>query len=208
MRFRPIALLACLLAGLLGCTSGPPDAAGPAASTESTVTTVPAPEAPVEPAFTMFVPRCLELADPSDSLDWTGAQRSDAPDPFLTEQALSFAWQFPHYVATWGPPQREGWFVVGVSGGAVELQADLDARYPAARVMAMPIDWNETELSGLASLVEATVAAAGVEAAVTWSMSRGLVLVDLGEINEATIAPLEPFTDDPRLCVTGELAAT
>lgn len=198
-RWAMLPLVAALALG--ACTGDDDDDAGATGDT----TAVPA--APVEAAFTMPVMRCEELADPSDSLDWSGIQATEVALFNQSELALQHAWQWPYYLATWGATGREGWFVVGVSGGAVELQAELDQLYPGARVLAMQIPATEGELSDLAAVVGTALAEADVdlEAPIHWSVSRGLVMVPLGRITEQRVSALQPFAGDTGVCVEGEI---
>ena len=151
-----------------------------------------------------MVPLCDELPDPADSLDWSGVQRADFPDPLRTRGALLAAFEFPFTVDVWGGTgTREGWIVVGVAGGAVELQAILDSQHPGARVLAMPLDWTFTELSGLAVLTDAATADPSPPGSSFVSMSRGVVRVELGEITAERVRVLSEFADDP-VCIIGD----
>jgi hypothetical protein len=149
------------------------------------------------------VPWCDDVPDPADSLDWAGAQRTDFPNPLVTREALLVAFAFPYTVDVWGATGvHEGWFVIGVSGGAVELQAELDATYPGARVIVMPIDWTPFDLSNLAIEVQDATAGLQPPPEITPSTSRGQVRVDLGTVTPERLAPLTSFADR-RVCVTG-----
>jgi hypothetical protein len=133
-----------------GCSGGDDDADAPTVTTAVTLPESLPVTAPARPEG-LVIPLCADLPDPADSLDWSGAQQSMFPDPLRTGQALQLALTFPYVVDIWGGTgSREGWIVVAVSGGAVELQEMLDMQIPSARVLAMPIDWTFTELSGLA----------------------------------------------------------
>lgn len=194
-------LLALSVVAVSGCSGGGDDGAA-----VTTAVTLPA-ELPVtapERPEGLAIPFCSELPDPADSLDWVGFQQSPFPDPLRTGQALQLALSFPFVVDIWGGTgDREGWIVVGVSGGAVELQTMLDMQFPAARVLAMPIDWTFTELSGLAAQVIDATADPSPSATTAVSMSRGLVRVDVGDITEERVASLAAFADDP-VCLVDE----
>ena len=204
VRLRPAVLTALASAGLLlGACSG--DDAAPAGS--STPPTGGADGDVVEAAarpFEPVVPLCDELADPADSLDWSGLQRSDVPLPAQTRGALTTALDFPYVVDWWGGTgAREGWIVVGVSGGAVELQYVLDLYNPGARVLVMPLDWTPGELLALAAEVDAATSGLDLAEPAIASVSRGVVRVQLGTITEERVAPLAPFADR-RVCIDGE----
>lgn len=185
---------------LFGCSGGDDEAAPSTAPSTTAETVGAAPARTFEPA----VPLCDELPDPADSLDWSGVQRTDAPLPVQTRDALLLALDFPYVVDYWGGTgDREGWIVIGVSGGAVELQAMIDL-YPGARVLAMPLDWSPGELYSLAAEVDAATAELGVDPAVV-SISRGVVRVQLGTVTEERAAVLDGFADR-RVCLDGEFA--
>ena len=155
---RP-SVLVCLAAAVLGvaaCSGDDGEDARDDAATGSAVT-LPG-ELPVVPEarpFELAVPLCDDLPDPADSLDWSGAQFSEVAFPTRTRDALILALEFPYVADVWGGTGiREGWIVIGVTGGAVELQAMLDGSYPGARVLAMPLDWTVTELEVLAAEVD------------------------------------------------------
>jgi len=136
---RRSTLLLCLAVTTLAataCSDGGDDS--PSGATRVTLPG----ELPVVPdtrASELAVPLCDDLPDPADSLDWSGAQYSDVAFPTRTRDALILALEFPYVADVWGGTGiREGWIVVGVTGGAVELQTLLDGSYPGARVLAMP----------------------------------------------------------------------
>lgn len=193
-RYR-LPLLALSLLAMGACSGGDDETAG-----TTTPVTLPAElpvTAPERPAG-LAIPFCSELPDPADSLDWVGVQQSPFPDPLRTGQALQLALSFPFVVDVWGGTgDREGWIVVAVSGGAVELQTMLDMQFPAARVLAMPIDWTFTELSGLAAQVIDATADVAPPATTAVSMSRGVVRIELGDLNDEHVAALAAFADDP-----------
>lgn len=170
----------------------------------ATTTAVTLPSLPVTVAARpagLTVPFCNDLPDPADSLDWTGVQRAAFPDPLRTRDALVVALEFPHIVDLWGGTgTREGWIVIGVTGGAVELQTVLDMQFPAARVLVMPIDWTYAELSAVAAAVADATAGLSPPAPPLVSMSRGLVRVQLGELTDDRVAALTDFGDDP-VCI-------
>jgi hypothetical protein len=176
-------------------------------TTATTAVTLPE-ELPVTAAVRpadLAVPLCVDLPDPADSLDWSGPQRSEVPDPLRTGAAVAAALQFPYAVDVWGGTgDHEGWIVVGVSGGAVELQQLLDLQFPGARVLAMPLDWTYVELTGLAALVDDATASLSPPADRRVSMSQGLVRVDLGAVTEERADVLREFADD-RVCIDGDL---
>lgn len=188
-------LLALSVVAVSGCSGGDDDE-----TATTTAVTLPAElpvTAPARPEG-LAIPYCSDLPDPADSLDWVGVQQSPFPDPLRTGQALQLALSFPFVVDIWGGTRdREGWIVVAVSGGAVELQTMLDVQFPAARVLAMPIDWTFTELSGLAAQVVDATAELSPPATAAVSMSRGLVRVDVGDASDERVAPLAAFADDP-----------
>lgn len=184
-----------------GCSGGDDETAPSTApsTTAETVAAVPA------RAFETAVPRCDELPDPADSLDWSGIQRTDAPLPAQTRDALILALDFPYVVDYWGGTgDREGWIVIGVSGGAVELQQLIDLYHPGARVLAMPLDWTAAELHALADEVDTATASLGLDPAVV-SISRGVVRVQLEAVTEERAALLDGFAER-RVCLDGEFA--
>lgn len=208
---RPAALV-CLVILAWGATacSGDDDEQTPTSDNAATGVAITLPgELPVVPQerpFEMAVPLCADLPDPADSLDWSGIQFSDIALPTRTRDALIVALEFPYVVDVWGGTGiREGWIVIGVSGGAVELQAMIDAAHPGSRVLAMPLDWTPTELQVLAGAVD--VATDDLQLAVPSivSISRGQVRVQLGTITEERAATLDAFAGR-RVCIDGEFA--
>jgi hypothetical protein len=203
---RPTLFL-CLVATALAATacSGGDGDASPSGATRVTLPG----ELPVVPdsrASELAVPLCADLPDPADSLDWSGAQHSDVAFPTRTRDALILALEFPYVADVWGGTGlREGWIVVGVTGGAVELQALLDGSYPGARVLAMPLDWTVTELEVLAGEVDLATDDLQLASPAIVSMSRGLVRVQLGTITAERAATLDAFADR-RVCIDGEFA--
>ena len=204
---RRSTLLLCLVVTALVATacSGGDDDDAPSGATRVTLPG----ELPVVPdtrASELAVPLCDDLPDPADSLDWSGAQYSDVAFPTRTRDALILALDFPYVADVWGGTGiREGWIVVGVTGGAVELQALVDGSYPGARVLAMPLDWTVTELEVLAGEVDVATDDLQLASPAIVSMSRGLVRVQLGTITAERAAPLDAFADRP-VCIDGEFA--
>ncbi len=204
-RLLPLLAIVAIVAivAVSGCSGGDDDDAS------NTVVTLPASlpvTAPARPAG-LAIPLCSEIPDPADSLDWTGVQQSVSmfPDPLRTGQALQLALTFPYVVDLWGGTgAREGWIVVAVSSGAVELQTMLDMQFPAARVLAMPIDWTFTELTGLAAQIVDPGVELSPPAVPTVSMSRGVVRVELGQVTAERVAALAAFADDP-VCLADDL---
>lgn len=197
-----IASLAAL-GSLVGCSGSDTDegADDDTVATVIVATTGATPARAFEPA----VPFCDELPDPADSLDWSGIQRTDAPLPAQTRDALILALDFPYVVDYWGGTgDREGWIVIGVSGGAVELQQLIDLYHPGARVLAMPLDWTAAELHALADEVDTATASLGLDPAVV-SISRGVVRVQLDTVTEERAALLDGFAER-RVCLDGEFA--
>lgn len=203
---RRSTLLLCLAVTALAataCSGGDDDS--PSGATRVTLPG----ELPVVPdtrASELAVPLCDDLPDPADSLDWSGAQFSDVAFPTRTRDALILALEFPYVADVWGGTGiREGWIVVGVTGGAVELQALLDGSYPGARVLAMPLDWTVTELEVLAGEVDLATDDLQLASPAIVSMSRGLVRVQLGTITAERAELLDAFADR-RVCIDGEFA--
>jgi hypothetical protein len=203
---RRTTLLLCLAVTALvatACSGGDDDS--PSGATRVTLPG----ELPVVPdtrASELAVPLCDDLPDPADSLDWSGAQFSDVAFPTRTRDALILALEFPYVADVWGGTGlREGWIVVGVTGGAVELQTLLDGSYPGARVLAMPLDWTVTELEVLAGEVDVATDDLQLASPAIVSMSRGLVRVQLGTITAERAATLDAFADR-RVCIDGEFA--
>jgi hypothetical protein len=164
------------------------------------------PVIPEERPFELAVPLCGDLPDPADSLDWTGAQFSDVAFPTRTRDALILALEFPYVADVWGATGiHEGWIVLGVTGGAMELQAIVDGSYPGARVLAMPLDWTVTELEVLAADVDLATDDLQLASPAVVSMSRGLVRVQLETITEERAATLDAFADQ-RVCIDGQFA--
>lgn len=203
---RRSTLLLCLAVTALAataCSGGDDDS--PSGATRVTLPG----ELPVVPdtrASELAVPLCDDLPDPADSLDWSGAQFSDVAFPTRTRDALILALEFPYVADVWGGTGiREGWIVVGVTGGAVELQTLLDGSYPGARVLAMPLDWTVTELEVLAGEVDLATDDLQLASPAIVSMSRGLVRVQLGTITAERAATLDAFAGR-RVCIDGEFA--
>jgi hypothetical protein len=207
---RPL-VLACLVAAVLGVAScsGDDDGDGGASGDASTDAAVTLPgESPVPDArpFELAVPLCDDLPDPADSLDWTGAQASEVAFPTRTRDALILALDFPYVADVWGGTGiREGWIVIGVTGGAVELQSLLDGSYPGARVLAMPLDWTVTELDVLAEEVDVATDDLQLASPAIVSMSIGQVRVQLGTVTEERAATLDAFAER-RVCIDGQFA--
>ena len=209
MIHRPAALV-CLVVLAWGATacSGDDDAQTPTSDNAATGVAVTLPgEMPVasrEHPFELAVPLCADLPDPADSLDWSGIQFSDVALHTRTRDALILALEFPYVVDVWGGTGiREGWIVIGVSGGAVELQAMIDAAYPGSRVLAMPLDWTPAELQVLAGEVDVATDDLQLAVPAIASVSRGQVRVQLGTITEARAAAVGPFAGR-RVCIDGE----
>jgi hypothetical protein len=149
---------------------------------------------------TLPVEICAMLPDDTDSLDFTGAQFSAVPNGVQTGLALAYAVAFPYYVGIWARARHESWLIVGVSGGMRELQADLDAQFPGARVLAINVDWNEQQLGNLSGEVQAALAEADGAAVVSWSAAVGRVIVDLTNVDDDIAEALEPYAEMP-VCV-------
>ena len=199
---RRLAALLVTAIALAGCSGGDDDTSAPATSAAELASGEAAALRPFETA----VPLCDDVPDPADSLDWSGVQRADVPFPARTGEALVLALGFPYVVDYWGGTgDREGWIVIGVSGGAVELQAMLDQNYPGARVLAMPLDWTPTELLVLADEVDRATSELLLTSPAVVSISRGVVRVQLGEITEDRAAGLDRFAGQ-RVCIDGAFA--
>lgn len=200
---RPLLSSLAALVLVTGC-SGDDDAAPSRISDATSDTTAPVTAAPRP--FEMAVPLCADLPDPSDSLDWSGIQWAAAPDPLRARDALIASLNFPYVVEYWGATGvHEGWLVIGVSGGALELQELLDAKYPGARVLAMPLDWTFAELTDLANRVTDATIELALTKPVRVSMSIGQVRVDLDRITEERVRALDQFAGQ-RVCVDGTFA--
>ncbi len=201
---RRLAVLASIVPLTLAACSGGDDDAPSARITDPSLPASLPVTAAARPEG-LAVPLCDDLPDPADSLDWTGAQYAEFPDPVLTAQAITLALGFPYVVEWWGgTDQREGWIVVGVSGGAVELQMMLDSQFPAARVLAMPLDWTRIELRDLATRLDEATLELALPAPSRVSMSRGVVEVDIDQITDDAVSILERFEGE-RVCVDTDL---
>jgi hypothetical protein len=205
---RP-SVLVCLAVAVLGVAASalaPSPSSSPEHAATGAAVTLPA-ELPVVPEarpFELAVPLCDDLPDPADSLDWSGAQFSALAFPTRTRDALILALDFPYVADVWGGTgSREGWIVIGVTGGAVELQTLLDGSYPGARVLAMPLDWTVTELEVLAADVDLATDDLQLASPAVVSTSRGQVRVQLGTITDDRAATLDAFADQ-RVCIDGE----
>ena len=143
---------------------------------------------------------CDDLPDQTDSLDFGGVQFSATPNGLITGQALAHALTWPYYVATWPRAEHESWIIVGVSGGMFELQAELDALYPGARVLAMNVALDEQQLASLADEVRRTVTADDPEAVIDWSIATGRIAVTPTDTGDDLSAALEAFAGYP-VCV-------
>lgn len=144
---------------------------------------------------------CDALPDQTDSLDFAGVQFSPVPNGLVTGQALAYALQWPYYVTVWPRATDSSWIIVGVSGGMFELQTELDANWPGARVLAMNITWNEQQLASLADQVRAAVPDATVE----WSIATGRVSVSPSNADDDFFDALAAFAGSP-VCVDAPAA--
>ncbi len=197
-------LLACGLLTATGCSGSAdePDTTSSVAVTEAANAappTVPvATDAAAAPEAVGAVPSCADVPDNTDSLDFSGAQYSEFPDRAQTAAAIDFAITRGQYLATWTRDRHETWTIVGVTSEMAELQAELDAAYPRARVLFMNIEWTPETLSTLADDVARTL---GIDRSlVSWSIATGRVAVDADAVDDAGVELLQSYASLP-VCV-------
>jgi hypothetical protein len=192
---RPIAIAIAGALAISACSPGSDVKRGDSDNTLAPRVTLPA-------DVDLPVPLCSEVPDPADSLDFVNtAQFSASANGLLTGSALATALAWPYYVGAW-PRDRQGtWIIVGVTGGMVELQTELDRQFPGARVLAMNVQWTEPQLTSIASELEQALADIDGASLVTWSVQTGMVDVRLASITDQHLALLEGFVEKP-VCVT------
>ncbi len=120
-----------------------------------------------------------------------------------TEELASWAQTKPGFEELWIDRDRNGWVTLGFSSDAEARQAELEQEFPDVGVVAVEVPVSNAELEALRVELEAALNEAGID---SWGMghsvSVGRVSVDLPVLDEANLAPLQPFADQP-LCVSG-----
>jgi hypothetical protein len=200
MTRRPLhrTLLAVVLIGA-GCSSSGDEAAPTTALTDTAAASATEAAGATTPALADSpLPLCSKIPDNTDSLDFSGAQYSDFPDQVATVAAIDFAITRGQYVAAWSRDRHETWTIVGVTSEMTELQAELDAMFPRARVLFMNVDWTPEDLAQLAGDVAVTL---GLDrSAVSWSIASGYVTLDASALGADSAGVLQSYAGLP-VCI-------
>lgn len=181
-------MLALLLASSCGSTDSVATGAEPPAQAQE---------------LTSGVQRCgEEPPQPRAPDDWYRDRPRYVGNEQPTEQVRNWAITKPGFQEIWIDRDRNGWVTVGFSEEVEERQAEILERFPDDGVVAVLLDVDLAALRNLRNEVVQALSASNAPAIISVSPWLGRVVVDLGSLSEANLAPLLPFADQP-VCVNG-----
>jgi hypothetical protein len=123
-----------------------------------------------------------------------------------TEDIKNWARTKPGFEGLWRDRTHNGWITLAFSQDADLRQTELEEEFPGLGLVAVAVDWTDSELELLREQALGAMRSAGLDAGGGHSVSEGLVSVFVGVLDEAHLAPLASFADE-RLCVEGVDAA-
>lgn len=118
------------------------------------------------------------------------------------DEVRAWAASKPGFEGVWIDRSHNGWITVAFAEDAERRQAELVEEFPGVGVVAVAVDWTESELVQLRDRALAALDDAGFDATAGHAVSTGLVSVGAGELTVERLAPLKPFAG-PHLCVEG-----
>lgn len=144
----------------------------------------------------------------SSDLDWQTADPSFYRDEPIyvgnnapVDEVRAWASQQPGYEDIWVDRNHNGWVSVGFSEDAAARQADIEAEFPGAGVVAVEVRATEQELRALRAEVEEAL-----EGLDSWGLSHsvpsGMVSVDVPVLDEETLSRFAELAG-PMLCIGG-----
>ena len=144
--------------------------------------------------------------DPWRSTEADPSYYRDQPVYVANEQPIdevrAWAATQPGFEDIWVDRDHNGWITVGFSENAAERQRDLETEFPGAGVVAVAVEFGESELESLRADVVEAIEDTPLGFGVGVSVSSGQVVLDLGVLDERTLEPLAGFAGRP-LCLNG-----
>lgn len=141
----------------------------------------------------------LPTADPSHYRDTPKYVGNEMP----TEAVREWASQYLDFVDIWIDREHNGWVAAGFTDDVAERQAEIEAEFPDDGVVAVQLDWTESELADLQSrVVDELGDAVDIQASSIDSL-RGYVRLQLPVLSDENLAAIEDRFGDERICVDG-----
>ncbi|MFP4073665.1 MAG: hypothetical protein ACLFVZ_06465 [Actinomycetota bacterium] len=155
------------------------------------------------PATSDGVLRCGETsfptADPSLYKDTPKYVGNEMP----TEEVRRWASQYPDFVDIWIDREHNGWVAAGFTDDVAERQAEIEAEFPDDGVVAVQLDWTESELADLQERVVDELDGVVEVLGSSIDSLRGYVWVNIDVLSEENLEAVADRFAGERICVDG-----
>lgn len=141
----------------------------------------------------------LPTADPSLYRDTPQYVGNEMP----TEAVREWASQYPDFVDIWIDREHNGWVAAGFTGDVAERQAEIEAEFPDDGVVAVRLDWTESELAALQERVLDELDGVVEVLGSSIDSLRGYVWVSIDVLSEENLDAIEDRFAGERICVDG-----
>ena len=118
------------------------------------------------------------------------------------DEVRAWAQDKPGFQELWNDRDRNGWLGVGFTEGVEERQAELEAAFPGAGVVAVAVPHSAAELEALQARVFDEARELGV-VSTSASVPRGVVMVGIGVLDPDRVSALSQLFAGEPMCVDG-----
>ncbi len=175
--------------------------------------TMPPPETSVSPGqtgssdATSTLPACADVPAIAATADAYADTPIYVANEMPVEEVQEWASRRPGFEAIWVDRDHNGWITVAFSRAASERQAELTRAFPGVGVVAVPVEWRMSDLEALQSRVTTELAEVLDSFSVGVSVTRGVVDINVGVLDERVRTEIESRFGDQPVCVSGQAPA-
>lgn len=180
---------------VVACGLPPGGGANPSA-TEPATTTPPI-------GFGEIVPRCYEAALPAADSSLYRDSPKYVGNEMPVDAVREWASQHPDFVDVWIDRDHNGWVAAGFTGDVAPRQAEIEEMFPGDGVVAVHIDWSESDLVDLEHRVSAELSGVVELLGTSVDPLRGYVNIVIPVLEDERLEAIRQRFPGERICVEG-----
>lgn len=149
------------------------------------------------------IPRCYEESLPSADPSYYRDNPKYVGNEMPTEAVRQWASQFPEFVDIWIDREHNGWVAAGFTSHVAERQAEIEELFPDDGVVAVELDWTETELAEVQGRVVDELSGVVEILGSSVDALRGYVNLAIPVLSEENLNAIAERFPTERICVEG-----
>lgn len=165
--------------------------------------TTTAPPDTTQPPTGDVILRCDEVSRPTTDPSLYGDTPKYVGNEMPVEEVRNWASRYPEFVDIWIDREHNGWVTAAFSDNVAERQAEIEEEFPGEGVVAVAVDWTQSDLSDLQQQVGEELDGV-VEIWGSWiDPVTGYVGLSIDVLSEENLAAIGERLAGERICVEG-----